>query len=169
MMEYYRFNLHLHWTTTIFILTLALADLLYCVVNLPLGTIHLRRRQIVMIFYPNPPTIGILAKCLWRGFLIYVLWPFEHWHMRTSSPLRHADVLNGWSLIIFLFYRFNLHLHWTTTIFILNLALADFLYCVVNLPLYALQYLHQRWIWGPNLCYYTAGDSRTIVRITSTC
>ena len=65
------------------------------------------------------------------------------------------------------YYRFNLHLHWTTTIFILNLALADFLYCVVNLPLYALQYLHQRWIWGPTLCYWTAGDSRTIVRIIS--
>ena len=64
-------------------------------------------------------------------------------------------------------YRFNLHLHWTTTIFILNLALADFLYCVVNLPLYALQYLHQRWIWGPSLCYWTAGDSRKIVRIIS--
>ena len=51
--------------------------------------------------------------------------------------------------------RFNLHLHWTTTIFILNLALADFLYCAVNLPLYALQYLHQRWIWGHTLCYIT--------------
>ena len=121
-------------------------------------------------FLPQPPYNRHFSKMLMKGiFDPYVLWPFEHWHMRTSSPLRHADVLNGWSLIIFLFYRFNLHLHWTTTIFILNLALADFLYCVVNLPLYALQYLHQRWIWGPNLCYYTAGDSRTIVRITSTC
>ena len=29
-----------------------------------LGTIHLRRRQIFMIFDPYPPTIGIPAKCL---------------------------------------------------------------------------------------------------------
>ena len=35
-----------------------------------LGTIHLRRRQIFTIFDPSPPTIGILAKWLWRGFLI---------------------------------------------------------------------------------------------------
>ena len=62
-------------------------------------------------------------------------------------------------IVNILTFRFNLHLHWTTTIFILNLALADFLYCVVNLPLYALQYLHQRWIWGPTLCYVTAGKS----------
>ena len=33
-------------------------------------TIHLRRRQIFTIFDPYPPTIGIPAKCLWRGFLI---------------------------------------------------------------------------------------------------
>ena len=35
-----------------------------------LGTIHLRRRQIFTIFDPYPPTIGILAKCLWRRFFI---------------------------------------------------------------------------------------------------
>ena len=34
------------------------------------GTIHLRRRQIFTIFDPYPPTIGIPAKCLWRGFFI---------------------------------------------------------------------------------------------------
>ena len=54
-----------------------------------------------------------------------------------------------------LHYRFNLHLHWTTTIFILNLAFADSLYCAINLPLYAMQYLKMRWIWGPDLCYIT--------------
>ena len=52
-------------------------------------------------------------------------------------------------------FRFNLHLHWTTTIFILNLAFADSLYCAINLPLYAMQYLKQRWTWGPDLCYIT--------------
>ena len=36
------------------------------------GTIHLRRRQIFTIFDPYPPTIGIPAKCLWRGFFILI-------------------------------------------------------------------------------------------------
>ena len=35
-----------------------------------LGTIHLRCRQIFTIYDPYPPTIGIPAKCLWRGFFI---------------------------------------------------------------------------------------------------
>ena len=30
----------------------------------PLGTIHLRRRQIFTIFDPYPPTISIPEKCL---------------------------------------------------------------------------------------------------------
>ena len=41
-----------------------------------LGTIHLRGQQFFTIFFPYPPTISIPAKCL----------------------LRHADILNGWSL-----------------------------------------------------------------------
>ena len=37
---------------------------------------------------------------------------------------------------------------------ILNLALADFLYCSVNLPSYALQYLLlHRWPFGPSTCF----------------
>ena len=46
------------------------------------GTIHLRRRQIFTIFDPYPPTIGIPAKCLWRGFLILMycdLWTIGTW------------------------------------------------------------------------------------------
>ena len=69
-----------------------------------LGTIHLRRRQIFTIFDPYPPTIGIPAKCLWRGFLILMycdLWTIGTWG--HPSPLRHADVLNGWSLRKYLF------------------------------------------------------------------
>ena len=65
-----------------------------------LGTIHLRRRQIFTIFDPYPPTIGIPAKCLWRGFLILMycdLLTIGTWG--HPSPLRHADVLNGWSLM----------------------------------------------------------------------
>ena len=48
--------------------------------------------------------------------------------------------------------KFNLHRNWITTIFVINLAFADFLYCTVNLPLYALNYLNQGWFWGKNLC-----------------
>ena len=44
--------------------------------------------------------------------------------------------------------KFNLHRNWPLTIFILNLAIADFLYSSINLPLYALQYLHEGWFWG---------------------
>jgi len=47
-----------------------------------IGTIHLRRRQIFTIFDPYPPTIGIPAKCLWRGFLILMycdLWTIGTW------------------------------------------------------------------------------------------
>ena len=51
------------------------------------------------IFDLYPPTIGISAKCLWRGFLILIycdiltIGPWGH-----PSPLRHADVLNEWYL-----------------------------------------------------------------------
>ena len=74
--------------------------------KLTLGTIHLRRRQIFTIFDPYPPTIGIPAKCLWRGFLILTycdLSTIGTWG--HPSPLRHADVLNGWSLMLFQSHR----------------------------------------------------------------
>ena len=48
--------------------------------------------------------------------------------------------------------KFNLHRNWPLTIFILNLAIADFLYSSINLPLYALQYLNKGWLWGE--CHY---------------
>ena len=48
--------------------------------------------------------------------------------------------------------KFNLHRNWPLTIFILNLAVADFLYSSINLPLYALQYLNKGWLWGE--CHY---------------
>ena len=35
-----------------------------------------------------------------------------------------------------------------TTIFIVNLALADFLYCVTSLPMYSTTYLHRGWPSG---------------------
>ena len=55
------------------------------------GTIHLRRRQIFMIFDPYPPTIGIPAKYLWRGFLILIycdIWTIGTWGYPRPSPLR---------------------------------------------------------------------------------
>ena len=44
--------------------------------------------------------------------------------------------------------KFNLHRNWPLTIFILNLAVADFLYSSINLPLYALQYFNKGWFLG---------------------
>lgn len=38
------------------------------------------------------------------------------------------------------------------TIFVLNLAFADLLYCTVNLPLYTIQYLLRRWPLSFNMC-----------------
>ena len=44
-------------------------------------------------------------------------------------------------------------MHWTTTIFIISLALADLLYCSIHLPLYAIQFFTHRWILGETLCF----------------
>ena len=109
--------------------------------------------------------ISILAGNLNSGRSYLISAVRENCNFLTPTPLYPYIIYRLSLMIVFLIYRFNLHLHWTTTIFILNLALADFLYCVVNLPLYALQYLHQRWIWGPTLCYWTAGDLGIKARI----
>jgi hypothetical protein len=55
-----------------------------------LGTIHLRRWQIFTNFRPLPPTVGSF----------YVLSVGKFGKFLTPPPLRHADVLNGWSLRI---------------------------------------------------------------------
>ena len=52
--------------------------------------------------------------------------------------------------------RFNLHLQWNSTVFVLNLAFADLLYCAIHLPVYALNYFHHTWDWGFLLCYISA-------------
>ena len=41
---------------------------------------------------------------------------------------------------------------WSTTIFVLNLAVADLLYCVVVIPLTALQFYEKGWKWGKYGC-----------------
>ena len=48
--------------------------------------------------------------------------------------------------------RFGLRYH-CTHVFVLNLALADFLYCSLNLPTYAMQYLAEGWPLSEELCY----------------
>ena len=53
------------------------------------GTIHLRRRQIITLFDPYPPTVG--------SFIVLSVGKFGKF--LTPPPLRHADVLNGWSLM----------------------------------------------------------------------
>ena len=51
--------------------------------------------------------------------------------------------------------RFGLQIN-STTIFILNLAFSDLLYCAINLPMYATQYLARIWPLGSSLCYANA-------------
>ena len=53
-------------------------------------------------FWPLPPCHRHSSKMLMKGiFDPYVLWPFDHRQMGTPlPPLRNADVLNVWSLII---------------------------------------------------------------------
>ena len=55
--------------------------------KLSTGTIHLRRRQLSQILDPSPPTVG--------SFLVLSVGKFGKF--LTPPPLRHADVLNGWS------------------------------------------------------------------------
>ena len=52
---------------------------------------------------------------------------------------------------------FGLDRSWTTTtVFIINLAVADFLYCLVNLPLYSVQYFFRWWPLGHSVCRFQA-------------
>ena len=61
--------------------------------------------------------------------------------------------------------KFNLHRNWPLTIFILNLAIADFLYSSINLPLYALQYIYKGWFWGE----YLVSKEKKCIKIISAC
>ena len=68
------------------------------VISFHLGTIHLRHWQIFTSFDPYPPTIGIPAKCLWRGFLILMycdLWTIGTW--RHPYPPKTCCYLNDLS------------------------------------------------------------------------
>ncbi len=52
-----------------------------------------------------------------------------------------------------IFYSFSLHLNWNMTLFILNLAFADLLYCITSLPFYVVHYLFRGWPLGSKACY----------------
>jgi hypothetical protein len=45
-------------------------------------------------------------------------------------------------------FRFGLHESWQSTAFILNLALADFLYCILGLPFQSALYFMRGWPFG---------------------
>ena len=78
-------------------------------------------------------------------------------HVHPSCDILKLIVFNITLVSIFYFYiRFNLHLHWTTTNFILSLAFAELLYCIINLPMTAMQLFYQRWIFGETLCFAIA-------------
>ncbi len=51
--------------------------------------------------------------------------------------------------------KFNLHINWTNTFYIVNLALADFIYCAIDLPLYAVQYLSSQPPFSDFGCYWS--------------
>jgi len=65
-----------------------------------------------------------------------------HPKLETCSIHNKKNQIFDWNhlLMLFDYFRYSLHRNWnTTTIFILNLAAADWLYCAINLPLYAKQ------------------------------
>ena len=52
-----------------------------------------------------------------------------------------------------LIHRYGFQIGWrTNTVFILNLAFNELLYCTLNLPSYASTYLKRGWPFGYNLC-----------------
>ena len=50
--------------------------------------------------------------------------------------------------------RFGLQDCWSINKYILNLAIADFLYCTFNMPVLALQYLYHGWYRSKSLCLF---------------
>ena len=67
---------------------------------------------------------------------------------------------------IFSIFRFNLHNQCPINIFILNLALADLLFCLFYCPIAAWVLVFENGFLGPNICYATA-TFRYIVTFTS--
>ena len=53
-------------------------------------------------------------------------------------------------------FRFNLHNNWEVTIFVLNLAFAELLYCILNLPYLVYLHLNEKWDLGIQSCKISA-------------
>ena len=62
------------------------------------------------------------------------------------------DTTTNYYNIIVNDFRFNLHNNFSTNIFILNLALADFLYCFLCLSVHTILFIYKKWVWGFNVC-----------------
>ena len=63
------------------------------------GTIHLRRRQISRFLTPTSLPSAFMQNAYEGDFwslCTVTFWPLAHGD--TPPPLRHADILNGWSL-----------------------------------------------------------------------
>ena len=57
---------------------------------------------------------------------------------------------------MFHIYRFNLSLHGSSLILVLNLAFCDLIYCSIHLPTHAVQFFSQVPIWGNVMCIATS-------------
>ena len=55
--------------------------------------------------------------------------------------------------MIFHFCRFNLHKHSAVATFVINVALADVLYCIFPLPVLGITFLTDGWYFGHTLCF----------------
>ena len=52
--------------------------------------------------------------------------------------------------------RFNLQRGWTSTMFVLNLAVVDLVFCTITVPSVAFQYFSKGWFWGEAGCKFSA-------------
>ena len=66
----------------------------------------------------------------------------------TINTIKHVLSYNLYSKK----FRFNLHQTGSTMTFIINLAICDLLYCTIQLPVYAIQYLGQGPFLTETLC-----------------
>ena len=59
--------------------------------------------------------------------------------------------------LIFLSFRFDLHLSYSTVTYVINSAMCDFIYCIFHWPIYAIAFLNQSPpIKNPLFCQITA-------------
>ena len=112
----------------------------------------------------NPILESVCWNLVYFQFICWIYWKSVDYsgHSVCGKAKKVCNIVTYYnflkifrSALIFNFFltRFNLHMHWTTTIFIISLALADLLYCSIHLPLYAMQFFTHRWILGETLCF----------------